>query len=193
MIFLLLTILNIPALYFFYSGQESDFREMTGLNKIFFQFSLGNIGENRFSCATINYAQGVSEVPIKCEIGVLKQLVSFGLVSHHHQMCVPRLIESSFAYEYADKSVHIGRYEGNEEGVKEYSQFLEYSQGCGSIVDKDFLNSNFRNELQEQFSKSCLDKYECNVTMPYQNMSPNCRDEVEERSKYSKVGFQLRE
>jgi hypothetical protein len=60
MIFLLLTVLNMPALYFFYSGMESDYREMKGLNKLFFQFSLGNVGEYIFSCSTINYAKDTS-------------------------------------------------------------------------------------------------------------------------------------
>jgi hypothetical protein len=36
MIFLVLTLLNIPALYFFYSGNESEFRAIEGLNKLFF-------------------------------------------------------------------------------------------------------------------------------------------------------------
>jgi hypothetical protein len=44
-IFLALTIFNIPALYCFYSGTESEFRELRGMSSIFAKFSLGNLGE----------------------------------------------------------------------------------------------------------------------------------------------------
>lgn len=44
-IFLALTILNLPAVYFYWSGTESNSRELTGFRKMFAQFSMGNMGE----------------------------------------------------------------------------------------------------------------------------------------------------
>lgn len=116
---------------------------------------------------------------MQCEFGILKQLVSFGLTTHHNQKCVTRLIDNSFAYIDGNGTVHGGKYEhkghsDEDPSVVEYSQFVEYSEGCGSILDQDFLNSDFRNELQDQFKSNCFDKKDCVIDLPYNNIRPQC-------------------
>ena len=151
MIFLLLTILNIPALYFFYSGDESEFRKMEGINKYFFQFSLGNVGEHRFSCSTTNLGFDLETINLKCDIGIQRQLVSFGISSHKNQECIPRLLPSSFAYKDAENIVHLGKLDkkhgGDSSNITEYEAYMEYEEGCGTILDEETLQSEFRYDL----------------------------------------------
>jgi len=64
-IFLFLSIINIPAMYVFYSGTEADNREEIGLiNKIFLKFSLGNLGDQGLSCNTANLAKGFGKISL---------------------------------------------------------------------------------------------------------------------------------
>lgn len=43
-IFLALTILNLPAFFFFYKGTEAEGQELTGVSRFFAEFSMGNLG-----------------------------------------------------------------------------------------------------------------------------------------------------
>lgn len=51
-LFLFLTIINIPTMAFFYTGNESDIEDVQGL---FARVSLGNIGQDDGACQVFSY------------------------------------------------------------------------------------------------------------------------------------------
>lgn len=76
MLFLLLTIINIPVFAFYLSGNKVQQTESAGTFKEWFaQPSLGNIGQQENACGESNIAiEAVNDMILSCSFGVLGSL-----------------------------------------------------------------------------------------------------------------------
>jgi hypothetical protein len=84
--------------------------------------------------------------------------VSFGVTSHKNQQCVPHLLESSNAYKDEGGVIRKGKYSGEpNDKIVQYSEYLEYEEGCGSILDEATLEGEFRKDLEYKFNEKCID------------------------------------
>lgn len=76
MMFLMLTILSVPAYIFYFSGTQSD--DGSGDMKSFLgKLSLGNIGQSSYACNSAT-ALGSEKFNLYCAYGTLSTIVEFG-------------------------------------------------------------------------------------------------------------------
>ena len=80
-LFILLTILSIPAAILLSSGNAvSQSTSDTGLARLFAMATLGNIGfQETFSCSSYNIAALTDKLELRCPRGTLDKIISIGL------------------------------------------------------------------------------------------------------------------
>lgn len=84
-LFLILTIVNLPMFIFFNSGRSPSnglTQSTATLPNIFYKLSIGNLGEDEISCSSTEMKAGsFDQVQISCEFGQLVSLLSLGILN----------------------------------------------------------------------------------------------------------------
>lgn len=80
-LFLGITILNLPVMYFFMCGTENKSPHLNLLQRMFTTLSIGNLGELGPNCESSNLAINDTTFELSCTSGVLDRLDSFGLIN----------------------------------------------------------------------------------------------------------------
>ena len=78
-LFILLSVINIPLLVIFSSGNGVKGQNTSKINQLMSSFSLGNIGESGPECKLIDLASNPSEIELKCYSGTMKRIESVGM------------------------------------------------------------------------------------------------------------------
>ena len=76
-LFLVLTLINIPVAWLYYSGQENQNYTQV--------FSIGNLGQNDVKCHNDNLGQFKQSISLECNSGYMHRLIAFGLNKETHQ------------------------------------------------------------------------------------------------------------
>jgi len=76
--FFFATICSLPALYFFYNGNDPD---STAIKNTISRFSLGNLGESTFVCNFKDLPDDGSNttIPIFCSYGTISDIIVAGV------------------------------------------------------------------------------------------------------------------
>ena len=92
-VFWILTVLNIPIMIIYASGTES--KELSGMNKLLGQFSIGNLGESGMKCISQVIHKNDDPLYLNCNSGQLSKIVSAGFVKNKEQKCDIRVIKNA--------------------------------------------------------------------------------------------------
>ena len=192
-IFLSLTILNLPAFYFFYCGTESKNRDLSSMSQFFAQFAMGNLGEQGLTCSTLHLGQNSQELELQCTSGVLSHVVSYGLKREVDQTCDPRKIKNQLAYTDENggyvETEKILKYDFGSllEDSKSYIRnYVKYFPSCSTLTFADTLSSDFTKQLVRYFEDKCFEKTHCSFEMDYKLLNPACIEEIEARAASSR-------
>lgn len=78
-LFLILSIINIPILIIFSSGNGIKESNLSGINYILNSLSLGNIGESGPECKLVDLATNPSDIELNCRSGIMTRFESIGM------------------------------------------------------------------------------------------------------------------
>ena len=87
------------------------------------------------------------DINFNCNSAKLSKIVSIGLVKNNQQKCNVREIKNN--------KMHTNS--------KTLNNFVDYTQACSSILNSEFLNSNFTQSLSKEFDKNCQGLKSCSI------------------------------
>ena len=115
LLFLIITILNIPVYAFYYSGNITkissggETKQAFSYSDYFAMLSLGNIGQSQNACAETNIAFE-KEMVMACSYGHLAQFESFGLSKDDDSICTTLSVaEQDDTPLFMDSDCYVGK------------------------------------------------------------------------------------